>query len=286
MAGSGKAGALFMDTNCGARPAALAGQYTARTSDASCIWYNPAGLADITSGQGVFTFSRGFMLDSNSYIAAAYPFDGLGVFSALAAVNGNEPIDNAIDGQPAVTVSDQVYMAGYARSVGAGFALGASAKYYRSVIGLYNAASVSFDGGLVYAAENGIKAGLSLKNIGTPLKYNSDNTPVPAEAAAGINAELLRGKEHELSAGLDIKYGLVDGGVLLSVGAEYIFNGFLSARLGYLTDQDRVQGISAGAGISLPVSQTLLRIDYALTPRIWGEGDATFDHIFTLAAAF
>ena len=110
-----------------------------------------------------------------------------------------------------------------------------------------------------------IMLGLSVQNVGTPMKYISQKDPLPLTLAGGIAVPIMPG----FNLAADVKRFVYDKQNKVSFGMEYaVLSGF-ALRSGYMLNSSVKRepaglknGFSAGAGINF--WNTML--DYSVTP--------------------
>ena len=117
--------------------------------------------------------------------------------------------------------------AGFAYSVIDHLSAGINLKYISSSIAEKVAGSAfAADLGVMYNTES-IKAGLSVNNIGTKLKYDSSEYDLPMSIKAGAAYSV---KGFTVSAEGDM---MINAGFMASLGAEYWIKDIVAVRAGY-----------------------------------------------------
>src|SRR5208337_3484807 len=92
----------ILKINSGARPAAMAGVYTAMGDDAYAVEYNPAGIAKVQASQAIFTHLESLADISYEYLIFATAAGSDGAFAAAFTYRYMPPIDNQ-NGNPPVS---------------------------------------------------------------------------------------------------------------------------------------------------------------------------------------
>ncbi len=196
--------AAFVDVGFGARPLGLGGAYVGYANDVNSVLWNPAGLARTEGKEATFTTQNHFKIIKYNFLGYSMPLnsglDGLGF--ALIYTG-----DKAL--------SELTVQAAYAREVLPGLAVGASLKYRRASfgnnsideseyilfepdeiqLGMLNQVKgsgngIGFDLGALYKLNEKITLGLMLKDIYSPVFWDSkvDN---PDKKAKGSYSELV-----------------------------------------------------------------------------------------------
>lgn len=145
--------APFLKIGQGARAAGMGEAFTAVADDSTAIFWNPAGLAQITKVEVQFTHNQWIDGFRHEYFGLTVPFEGtwsaayslldLGSFAALDAANN--PTGDTF------SVNDQVLQLGFARPFANETVLaGASAKLIKEDLGGgIRGQTVSFSGGIL-----------------------------------------------------------------------------------------------------------------------------------------
>jgi len=172
--------AEFLLLGAGARGAALGNAAAAVVTDATALYWNPAGVAEMTR--------PGFTLSTYSYVAdtryswagITFPFgDGQ---SALGFQIGNfgfsdQPIYSlrAPDGDGSTySVSESFYGLSYAQNFSDRFSAGITAKFINSRLAKVSASGVAVDFGTSFhalVAEKPIRASFVVANLGSQLTH-------------------------------------------------------------------------------------------------------------------
>jgi len=107
-----------------------------------------------------------------------------------------------------------------------------------------------------------VSVGLSVQNLGTPMKYISQKDPLPLTFATGLLFNIVPG----VNMALDVKRMIYDRQTDMSFGTEYSFMPGFALRTGYLMNNTVIEtknkGFSVGAGVNLMGTQ----VDYSVTP--------------------
>ncbi|MBI4727311.1 PorV/PorQ family protein [candidate division TA06 bacterium] len=268
-----KAG-LFLTLPQGGRPTAMGEAFTGITGDIYCGQWNPAGLADLSSLTMTASLAPTYLDMSYGYLSAALPYRrntfGLAIsyfnYGDLQGwdQNGLNPASfNAMDLGLAML---------YARSFpGHKMALGGSLKLLREPIENESATAVMLDAGATKRI-NRFTLGVSLKNLGSGLKFNSESSGLPVTLSAGgtyyfIDLPLVP------AISLDVPF---DGHPVISLGAEYSLANYLSLRTGLRTERD--QGFASWLRGGFGVNYNGFGVDYAMIPG----NELGYTHVVTI----
>ncbi len=293
---SGTTSAGFLNAPIGARAAAMGGAQAASAQGSEALFQNPAALGRFqpespseislgyaalleTSYQGFSAYAR--PLGRNGTMGAGF------LHVSQAAQIG---YDAGGDESGRFTPLDLAAGAVYAHRLG-GVMLGAGLKLIRSSLAERSGMTAAADFGLLalHAADMGegpLDVGVSVSNIGPPLKLGGASDPLPLRSRAG-------GLWHVtpvFDAAVDMVFA-VDQDPYAQVGLEARLPAAAlgsakpwstALRAGY--DQNRARGLDVLAGISagLGFDFSALRADYAWLPM----GDLGSTNRITLAFRF
>ena len=293
----GVTGASVLALPMDARAMGMGGAFAAVCTDASSLFYNPAGLARLNAQEIGGSFASGLVDNSLEQFSYAGPlpftgFSGNGYASAgarlLFASNGSIEVnllnaDGSLQSSQNMNAgSDFVATAGYAERMGTSFwdlesgsygvnhYVGASAKYVRSSLaGGYSAQAAAADlGYLAHSSERGLSLGASLLNIGTKMKFVSVGDPLPLTARGGVAYQFRIPAGNSLIVAVDGEYHVYEKQILAEAGAEYFLLKSYGLRLGYQFLRDSV-GLTVGFGLRW---RGRVLIDYA-----WGMSNTLGD---------
>lgn len=295
---TGTTAAKFLSVGVGPRANAMGGAYSAVVNDASAMYWNPAGIGNVKSYQGIFTYTKLFADINLNYFGVVMPVEGLGNFGvSVTALNyGDMEITTELDPEGiGTTFSAGSYAFGvtYAKYITSDFVIGATVKYIRENI--YNSSADGFAvdiGTLFNTPFWGIKFASSITNFGTKMQMSGDDLlvrydqdPTTAGNNETVDANLATDKFElplRLQIGISKNFQFSEGyNFLIDVDAVYpndnkqwvnvggelsLFDNLIALRAGYKTIflEDSQEGLSLGFGINYKVNSTLgIQIDYA-----------------------
>ena len=176
----GTSAAEFLTIPTSARGMALGGAYTALGNDLGALFWNPAGLGDITGPTFQFTNVNMNEDFSINYAAGAIPFnDGAGVAAAFLSFFTTEPEEITTIYQPEGTGSyfdsySSVAGGSLAYNISDRFASGVSLKWVHEDIWDITSNAFSLDVGANYHTtfmDREIRIGMSIQNLGTNATF-------------------------------------------------------------------------------------------------------------------
>ncbi|MCE5270596.1 PorV/PorQ family protein [bacterium] len=272
----------FLKTAVGARAAALGTAYTALSDDAAGCFWNPAGLTDAPERELFFTHQR--LIADMSQSAAAYVFDvdrfKVGVsMNYFSAGELERRETNSVEAQGTFSPFDMALGVSAAMRVNELVSAGVTARWVHENLDSQTASAMLFDIGVrSRTIIPGLSAALSVRNLGTQLKYENKGYDAPREVAVGasyhkglpwargaatVTAEIVRPNDNDAR---------------LAFGAEYGWREMLYGRVGYRSGLNN-EDMSFGFGIVY----MQLRFDYAFVPYVEGLGDS---HRFSFNYSF
>lgn len=246
------AGLPFLRMGVGAHAQALGGAYSAAVRDASAVSWNASALVDLPSKE-LFAYHQemagGLRYD---YFAYGHPIrKGRSAQSAFGVGFGHLS-KGAMDGrdeQGRATgefgASDSVVQLAGSRRIGRRLSIGAGIKGIQSRLASYQSTGFALDMSGSYQAGPKLRFAGGVSNLGPPLKYLDNPTPLPSEIQTGVSREMLGWMT--LSAGS--AYGLADRRLRFGAGAEFNLAGISSLRLGYLSQFQGARAAESGTGL-------------------------------------
>jgi hypothetical protein len=247
---AGGASNLFLRSELSTRVTGLSGAFTAIANDENALYYNPAGLANISQGAVGFNHSQWFEGIRMDNVIFGYNFDrklGIGISVAhlwMDALQGKDSFGN-LSGTD-VYYSSSVINLGLGYKIHPSFYLGLGIKYFQDNLHTYSASGLALDVGLyTYVFTPGLSFGVSAQNIGGDIEYDSVQEQIPFTYRAGIAYKI---------PGIDLRLATdvvksVDSDFALS---EYTLLKTFSLRFGnkFTPGQQFSPGYGAGLNIS------------------------------------
>ncbi len=298
----GEAGAYELLLNPWARNSGLHGLVTGNVKGIESMRINVAGLAYTNKTELVF--ARTNYLQSSGVHLNAFGFSQRiskkGVFGiAIMSVDFGE-IELTTTDQPegiGANYKPTFFNLGvsYAHQFSERISGGMTIRLISESVSNVSSQGVAFDAGIQYRTGN-LSLGISLRNVGTPMKFSGDGFAQPSEAPTGSNITLeYRAAKFELPSLLNIgaayDFKMAEDKHRMTVmanftsnsfskdqyglGLEYSFKDMFMARVGYkfedgiFNNDKRTNvhtGLAAGLTVEVPLkkeSETRLGIDYS-----------------------
>ncbi|UCE05981.1 MAG: PorV/PorQ family protein, partial [bacterium] len=166
-------------------------------------------------------------------------------------VSGNNLLLTTSFGQPLTIISRNI-------------SIGANIKYFNSRFAQYDAQSLIFDYGLLFRTTQFgflkpgkgfldyaiLSAGISITNVGNPVQFISEDTPLPQTVRAGMAINLGTHNGLQINLGTDYRQVRDENG-FLTLGSEVSWNQFISMRMGYSFEDNVLGQFTFGGSLSL-----------------------------------
>lgn len=268
----------FLRLDPSGRGGAMAGAFITMQDDPNLIFYNPAGLATVSSRSASFSYMK-HVLDINAGFASyAQPLESGGAIGGgIHYMNyGSFPrTDASANVLGTFGASDVALSVGYANELDSNLYYGGVLKGIFSSIDEYHSTALALDAGLLYVIpERRAAIGISIQNAGFQLSsYLGTKESLPLDVRVGGTIQpkglplVLNVNFHKLADNVET-FG--DRFRAFAVGGEFIASKVLRIRFGYDNEKHGDQsfngssglgGISAGLGLLVKT----WRIDYGIS---------------------
>ncbi|MFH1283405.1 MAG: PorV/PorQ family protein [bacterium] len=280
---AGTSAAQFLKLGAGARATGMGEAYGAVADDASALYWNPAGMAQLDNIEVSLMHAEWVEDISYEWGSVAVPAGGAGVIGLgvqyLSYGDMKELDTNGIE-QGDFSPTDMAVNLGYGLKLTDSIFLGINAKYISCQI-KEKASTTAADVGLIKKfMDKKFSLGVAFQNIGGKMKFESEEDDLPLNFKIGsaykINKSLL--------LALDVN-APKDNETAVGLGAEYIqniSNDFsVAGRVGYNSRTKDVEGLN---GLSLGVGGNIFgyMVDYSYVPL----GDIGDTHRISLGISF
>lgn len=179
--------APFLRMGVGARAMAMGTAQTAVASDATAAYWNPAALHWLHKFEVSLQYMAGAKADrSHNYVAAALCAERIGTFGLSwlnSGITGIGQYDASDISGGLTDWSNNAFQLSYARGLGAGFALGLSAKYLQE--DLADNDGYGFDAGLIFRPYDELTFGFMMRDLAAEI--GDDDVPYEARLGVGVN---------------------------------------------------------------------------------------------------
>ena len=259
--GLGATSADFLKIGIGAKAGGMGGAFVGLADDPSAIFWNPAGLSQLGCSQVMFVHNLWAQDIRYEYLGYALPVDPKNTVAvAVMFLHMGEILGYDENDKPTSFFSayDAAMLLGYSRKISSHLSLGWTAKGILEKLEDQKAQAVAFDMGLFYDSYI-LSFGLSLRNLGTKLKFIEKEHPLPTDLKVGIAFKTLN---NHLLLSTDIDF-LTDTSPVLQQGIEYNFQNVLFIRSGveYKT-QNQSLGSSTSPAVGGGIRISKFQFDY------------------------
>ncbi len=269
-------GAAFLKIGVGGRISAMGSAATAIVDDASAIYWNPAGTADLPLKEDQVMFMHSQWLQDTTYEFAGFVHPtsngalGLAVsylgWGSIEGRDDNRQLTNSFSASDTAA-----YLSKSVRSSWGSY--GANIKLIQQRIETEQASGLAGDVGCkIYRSSSPLSFGLSIQNLGPQMHFISDGFNVPLSITAGTGYYFC----DNLLVSADLRRELYENRNSIAFGAEYVVASIVSLRAGYLTKISETASGSdgtgngllnyAGLGGGIGVQIHNLHFDYAMVP--------------------
>ena len=272
--------AQFLKIGVGGRAAALGESFVAISDDASALYWNPAGLAQFSENQVIFSHNIWLVDINHDFLGAVYHLDTDNTF-------GISLTSLSMDKMPVTTefapfgngeyfgFSDVALSVSYARRMTEQFSFGGTVKYIEETLDKLKMRGIMIDIGTYYRTGLGsTRFAVAVSNFGAELAPDGDVVLVgnrkksewqsfapPTIFRIGFAFEPYQSGEHIITTSIQLNHPN-DNSENVSLGVEYSWSRILFLRGGYKINVDE-QNYSFGAGINVPISIAKFTFDYA-----------------------
>lgn len=265
----GQSGAQFLKLGVGARAIGMGEAFIAIADDASALYWNPAGLTNISSKEFTFTHTK-WVADINwDFAGYAHKLPGIGTIGISAGALTMDDIEETTSLNPYgtgryFTASDYMVGLSYARMLTDKFSVGGTVKYVAQYLDEEEAIGFAVDVGTLYnTGFKTIRLGMAIQNFGGDMKFIEDEYPMPVTFKFGMAMDFMDSDMHKVTGSVEMNHP-ADNAETVNIGGEYWFNSMIALRAGYKYNYD-AEGLTAGAGFQLPIGFANLQLDYAYT---------------------
>jgi len=273
---AGTNGFAFMKVNYSARAMGMANAFSALANDADAVFFNPAGLANMTGDQVKTTYMNYIegLQGGSAVFTAKLPTEWTVAPFINFLVSDEMPktfeTNLGYGGQNGTfNTFSMVIGAGFGRNVNHMFDVGFNLKYFYENLDQSNASAVAADFAVLHQTENdNLKIGAAIQNLGWQIDHYTE-----AKYEEGMPLVFVGSASYRLGEKGYLNFDLVrpfDNDFYGRLGVEFYYNQYFTIRGGldsrmndYRTSQsvDVFSGLTMGLGFNWNKQ----RIDYAIS---------------------
>jgi hypothetical protein len=286
---AGTSALTFLKIGIGSRGAAMGGAFVSIANDASCLYWNPAGLAQMTSSE-FYTSRIEWPADIQyDYLGLAYKFSPNVAFGLSGGCLHTGAMDVTTEYMPHGT-GEKFYYSDYfiglsaAQRVTEHFSWGLTLKYVEENIAEVSSHTPMIDIGSYYwTGFKSLRFAVSLTNFGPEVafkgqydkpvieggtvKANYEEFPLPTIFRLGAAMEVINSEKNKLTVAAQLNHP-VDNIETFSVGFEDSFSKYLFIRGGKILNNAE-EVFNTGLGLQLPLGKKMFILDYSFTKMVY-----------------
>lgn len=280
----GTTAATFLTIPVSARAAAMGSAVTAVKPDVSALYWNPAGIGELSDYMISFDHAAWFADMSYNFAGLIIPMQEVGTWGLSVTLLKTPDMLVTTPSQQMGTgetfnASDLCIGLSYGKKLTQNFAIGGSAKYVYQKIYHSAATGMAFDLGTLYHSPfYGFRIGASISNFGTKMKMDGEDLNVRIDVAPGqegnnqsvigrlatdefdmplvmrlgVSGELIDTRDYRLTFGIE-GVNPNDNAQSINAGLECgVLGNMFILRAGYndLFLPDSETGLTIGAGLN------------------------------------
>lgn len=185
--------ANFLKIGIGPRATAMGDALVALSDDASALYWNPAGIANVRKNE-LLMQTTSWIADTKLYfLGIVIPFGDYGALGASVDYFSSGEMEETTVLQPdgtgrSFSTSDLALGVSYAKRLTDRFNVGVTVKYVSESLSRETAEAIAFDIGSVYTTSflNNLRLGISLSNLGGSMKVDGPDLIVSHDVAPDV----------------------------------------------------------------------------------------------------
>jgi len=285
----GTAVAQFLEIGLGARSTGMGEAVTAVIDDASAVFWNPAGLADVHSISVYSAYNTWYAGISFGGLAAAFKIGNLGTVALSTVYLMTDDMEITTIENPNGTgeyfaISNLSLGLTYSRYLTDKVSIGVTTKLVQEAYWDYSYKTWALDLGTMYRTGfHGLNIAMSILHFGPEVKFSGDyidysddksyaaqppepksfeTYSLPVNFRFGVSMDVINSNTHRLKTAMDLVHPN-NNLEQYNFGLEYSLRNLIFLRSGYRLNRDE-GGLAIGAGIRLDMGANLkLCTDYS-----------------------
>jgi hypothetical protein len=275
-------GADFLRAELAARPAAMAGAFSAHSDDANAFLWNPAALGAVNQPQIGLTHFNSILdttFDLATYVQPLKLWNsasGLGLSVQHSSTSNFEQVDLQGNNVGAIENYDLVLGGGAGLALTKTLRMGVGAKMFNSRLAEFRARGFAVDLGVQNQLNERVFLGASFLDLGTQEAYDKVADPLPTRLKLGTKVTVVDSPEVFIQAAAQLERPWTSSDkITMGTGVEYWYMRVLAFRVGWKFGAD-LGPFSMGMGFKYQG----MSIDYAYNTL----GDLGLTHRLSLGA--
>lgn len=296
---TGTTAASFLEIGVGAPASGMGGAFVSIANDASALYWNAAGIAELSQFEAVMVHTDWIAETNFDFAGLVIPLGGFGTlglsFSSLSMDDMKVTTVEKPEGTGEYfSAGDIAVGVSYARPLTDRFSIGFTVKYIEQSIWHMSASAFAIDAGTIFETDllGGMIIGASISNFGTPMQLEGrdaryfirvdetkqgsneriptsiemDTWELPLMFQIGVSTFAFKNDTYKLRVATDASVPN-NNYQSLNVGGEFSFMDIIFLRGGYnsLFLKDGEGGLSLGIGLNsqMVFSAAVVNFDYA-----------------------
>lgn len=293
----GMTAAPFLEIGVGARAIAMGGAFSGTANDASALYWNPGGLANLHRPEIILVHTEWIADIQYEFAGVVLPLGRIGCLGmSVTSLHMDDMKITTIEYPQGTgelfSANDLALGFSYSVALTDRFSIGLTGKYIYQQIWKERANGFALDLGTLFVTGfHGMRIGAVLTNFGTDMRMagddlliyydldptklgnnertfaelKTDSWPLPLTFQVGLALDLLNSKRNRLTLAVDAVHPS-DNAESLHIGTEYGFQNWMFIRGGYrdLFLRDGEGGLSLGGGVFARfLGNFQVKMDYA-----------------------
>lgn len=293
----GTTAAPFLGIGAGPTAIGMGGAFTAVANDPSALYWNPSGISRTGKTEIMMEHTSYLLGTSYNFFAGVVALDdnnaiGISVTDLDYGSERVTTVENPDGTGEQWSAVDLAIGLSYSRNLTDRFSIGGTAKMIRQSIWKETAIGWALDAGLLYITPfNDLKIGMEMANFGTdmkmtgedlyithdpnksvagdnpniPAEYYTSSYPLPLLFRIGLSMDVIKSEDNIVTVAVDALHPN-DNAESVNVGAQYVWNKMVYARVGYksIGIPNSQEGLTFGFGLAYELTYTLrFKLDYA-----------------------
>jgi hypothetical protein len=296
----------------------MGGAFVSLANDASSLYWNPGGAANLEKYEALISHSEWIAGTNFDFAALVLPLGEFGTIGlSFTSLNMDDMKVRTVELPEGTgeffSANDIAVGVSYSRNLTDRFSIGFTGKYIQQKIWHMSAVAFALDIGTVFKTDllGGMNIGASILNFGTPMQLEGrdtryfirvdetkegsneriptnvemDSWDLPLTFQIGVSTNAINTDEYRLTLAVDAIHPTNDF-ESANVGGEFSFMDFVVLRGGYqaLFLDDAEGGLSLGIGVNSKMlfSEATVKFDYAFRDF----GRLSNIHVFTVGMQF
>ncbi len=261
--------AQFLKLGISARATGMGSAFTAVADDATAIFWNPAGIVDVTQTQVTLDHTL-WPADINlDFVGAVFQTSFFpGTFGLSARALTMDPMIERTVFLPEGTgrefdAGDSAFGLTYSKFFTDRFSSGITINFIHLGLADKSVNTTAIDFGLIYRIGiQGMRLGMVIQNLGGEVDFDDRSSKMPTLFKIGLSMKGYESGNHRLLLSGEFGHPS-DNKEHTNLGVEYSFNDFGFLRAGYFLGFD-TQEFTWGLGLNINTSQTAsIKADYS-----------------------